>query len=165
MVVSTKLIFASLTNMSKTQYVGPNKILGITKEAITTPSGGEVFRVVYDNNHSELMTKRAFDLLVTEKATDLTDLRERKFRALIPQFITLMMEYDFKSMDCNPFLNRIMDSLQENFDRASNYLWTKDDKEWVPGFNFVEQRTLLECDKVLKAINEDGKSATTTKGE
>lgn len=142
-------------------YVGPNKVFGLVKEELTTPSGGEVFRVVYENGRSEIMTKKSYDLLATENPTDHTELRERKFKIVIPAFITLMMEYDFKSMDCHPFLNKLMDSLQENYDRASNFLWTGDDKSWIPGFNFVENRTLIECNKVLhsiksEAVKEDG---------
>lgn len=147
------------------QYIGPNKVLGLVKQDFQTPSGKDVVEVQYEGAHTpELMSQMAFNLLVTEKPSDYNDLRDRKFRQMIPGILTLITEWDLKSIELKPLLQQIGDNCQDAMERASNYLWTKDDRTWIPGMSFLNERTLLEAERVLKLIGkkEDGPEPKVT---
>lgn len=140
------------------QYIGPNKVVGLVKEEFITPAGNEVVMVQYQGEHPpELMSKKSFDLLVTPAPSDYTDLRARKFEKMLPDIITVLTEFDLKFDEIKPLFEHIAESLQNAFDKANNWLWTHDDRQWVPGMNSLNQRTLLEAEKVLSSMN-DGKS-------
>lgn len=141
--------------MNEKLYIGSDEVFGITKEEFTTPKGSEVVRVNFKNGRTEVMPKLAFEKLATATVSDATDLRDRKFRIVIPQVIELLAEYDFSSKDTGSLFMRCIDSLEENFDRALNMKWTGNDKAWVPGAQSRERFTILECNEVLKTIKKD----------
>lgn len=83
--------------------------------------------------------------------------------SFLQKSISMITEYDIKvnEMDAliNPInaeiqglVNSLGSELDNIFHRASNYLWTKDDTEFVPGANMMMERTLLEATKVNQTI-------------
>jgi len=146
------------------QYIGPNKVLGLVKQDFLTPSGRDVVEVQYEGEHTpELMSQMAFDQLVTETPSDYNDLRDRKFRQMVPGIITLITEWDIKTVELKPLLGQVGDSLQDAMERAGNYLWTHDERTWVPGMSFMTERTLLEAERVLQSIpKKDATGESTT---
>lgn len=178
--------------MQTKKYVGPRGVENVVIEEMKTYSGAEVVTVHYDGGHKELMTKKAFELLMTEEPSDLTSVRNKKMKAmsselypLISEYIltikdnldekkdarvsflgkalALITEYDLKVSEVEPLLNPIvaeiasaMNAINYEIDnilnRATNFLWTKNDAEFVPGVNMMMERTLLEAKKVSAEI-------------
>jgi hypothetical protein len=146
------------------QYIGPNQVMGLVKQDFKTPAGSDVIEVQYKGEHTpELMSQMAFDFLVTETPTDYNDLRDRKFRKMVPQIIAIITEWDLKAIELKAFLGTIGDSLQDAMEKASNYLWTHDTRTWVPGMSFMNERTLLEAERVLQSIPKKDGSETEQK--
>lgn len=77
--------------------------------------------------------------------------------------IAVIAEYDLKVSEIEALLNPIAAEIQSlvniisseldnTFNRATNYLWTKDDSQFIPGTNMMMERTLLEATKINKTI-------------
>lgn len=159
--------FALLTK-NMTQYIGPNKVVGLLKEEMKTPMGNEVVKVVYENHPSQYMTRKCFDLLVSETPPpgDYNYLQEKKFSILLPALIDLIMEYDLNYYEIGRLGQKLVDGLFERFHRASNFMWTGSDENYTPGFDFFNTRTVLDALKVISTIppKEDGKSDSEQSG-
>lgn len=136
------------------QYIGPDKVVGITKHEITTPLGNEVVKVILDNGKEKLMTKKCFDLLVTETPPpgDYNYLQEKKFSVLVPMVIDLINEYDLGYFEIGRFGQKIVDELFERFHRASNFLWNASDEHYVAGFEFMNNKTVLDALHIIHKI-------------
>ena len=60
------------------------------------------------------------------------------------------------------FVNALGFEIDSNFNRATNFLWTNNDKEFIPGVNAMNGRTLLEAQKITKGIKIDESTKTPT---
>ena len=143
------------------KYLGPFKVMGIVKQDITTPLGGEVVQVLYDGRPSEIMPIKALDLFSTEAPTDLTDLQRRRFDHLIPKIIEQMAEIDVRMFEISTLVSRVHETITDHFERASSFLWTKDDNNWVRGMNYMNNRTIIETHHVLLGMKEDEQKGVT----
>lgn len=155
--------------MENEQYIGPFKVLGITKdENLKTPSGGEIVRVMFESGPTQIMTTKAFEALVTKEATDLTSLGDRKVNIVRDAIIEALCEYDPTALEIQTILQRVSNKVSNVYDRASHFLFTKEvygkgnDDSWVPGANFSHYRTLNECNAVLLQIGKDDATAQNT---
>lgn len=77
--------------------------------------------------------------------------------------LAAISEYDIKSSEIEPFFNSInaemaglvngiIFELDNNFNRATNFLWVKNDSDFIPGTNMMMERTLLESKKIIQEI-------------
>jgi hypothetical protein len=145
----------------KKQYIGQHEVFGLVQDELKTPLGSEVVKVIFkEGKEPILMTKKGFDALVTEKPIDATSLMEMKMNILIPEIVKVVAEWDIKIGELHQLSNRLIGNIADNFDRASSFLWHRNDKEWIKGFNPAMERSLLDAEKVLKSIpiDEPGKS-------
>lgn len=140
------------------QYLGPFKVVGIVKMDVKTPLGGDVIEVLYENRPKEIVPLKAFELLVSPVPVDLTTLQRRRFDYLIPKLIEQIAEVDVRMSERVSLFGRLNETIEDHFERASNYLWTGDDRNWAKGVNFMNNRTLIETHKTLLEMNADPKS-------
>lgn len=144
------------------RFIGPRKVeLAIATE-YKTHAGADVIQVVYAGGHKELMPRLAFEYLVTEKPTDWNQLRKVKMGVLTKELLAVIAEHDLKAEDIEALKQSIESELYNSFNRATHYLWTKDDKSFIPGNNVVLERSLLEADIVIKTIAKDESRPETT---
>ena len=77
--------------------------------------------------------------------------------------LTLLAEYSVKQRDIDVVFNDmtadikvafedIGNSIDMNYDRVTNYLWTGDDKKFIPGVHPISEITFLETKKFLERI-------------
>lgn len=145
------------------KYFGAYKILGIAKEDVTTPSGNEIVKVLLENSLPILATIKTLDIVVTDEPSDATVVQNKKFDVMIPEIMKVIAEYDLYAFETESLVRRIIQSFSNSLDRATNYLWTKDDKAWIQNADSTMVRSLLEVDKLLKTIpSDEGKSEDTT---
>lgn len=150
--------------MDNAQYIGPFKVMGITKdEELKTPSGGEIVRVLFESGQVQLMPLKAFEALVTPEATDLTSLGDRKVVLVRDAVIAAIMEWDPNALELQTILQRVSGKISNIYDRASHLLFNKEvygnphDETWVPGANFSHYRTISECEAVFKKMGKEDK--------
>lgn len=149
------------------QYIGPYEIFALVEEEMKTPAGSDVVKVLFtEGKPPMLMPKKALELFMRPSPMDLTTFQEMKFNVMIPEIIKVIGEYDIKMGEIPALMQKLSNTMFDNYDRASIYLWTGDDKNFIPGFNASHERTLLETEKVLKSIPQnDSNNATNKKSE
>lgn len=139
------------------KFYGKGKVIGIEKvEGLTTPSGGEVVRIMFENGSKKIIGKMAYDKFSSDKQVDPNNHQAIKFSPVISLIIDLMTEYDIENYEVESLFKFIKDEIADRFDRASNYLWTGDDRDFIPGMDFRTFKTLLDVEKIIKSIpNKD----------
>lgn len=86
----------------------------------------------------------------------------------VQQSLVLLAEYSIKQRDIDKVFNDmtfdikgafedIGQSIDGNYDRVTNYLWTGDDKKFIPGVHPLSDVTFLETKKFLEKINDTDK--------
>lgn len=133
-------------------FVGAEKVVVVADIAQKTPSGSDMVEVTYESGRKEILTKKFYELVVTEVASDATIVHRTKMNALMPAVKLVICEYDLKVGEIQSFLQVLANGIDDNFSRATNYLWTGDDQGYVPGMNPMNPRSLLEADGVIRSI-------------
>jgi hypothetical protein len=141
----------------KIRYIGPNKINGVVILEEKTPNGKELVKVLYENNviPAEVMPMVTFENLVSDAPKDWNWIRDQRYAPLLKDIASLCLEYDVIHSDINALAEAIKNKLEAAFARATNYLWTKDDAQFIPGMPALSFRSLLEADAILKGIKKD----------
>lgn len=141
----------------KKQFVGPRAVDYVTITEVKTPAGNEVVEISYAGGFKEIMPKISFEELVTEAPTDWNALFATKMNILVRELIKVVVERDFKAVEIANLKISLENALNDSFNRATHYLWTKDDASFTPGYNVVLDRSLLEADQIIKEINNEPK--------
>jgi len=134
-----------------------------TYELISTPEPSDFTMI--RNKKLAAITKELYPLLATYISSLGGTVEEVKASRteFLQKSIALITEYDIKASEIEPLLNPINTEIQgvintiggeldNTFNRATNYLWTKDDTQFIPGTNMMLERTLLEATKVTQII-------------
>jgi hypothetical protein len=146
--------------MESEKYIGPKRVIGITKEDVLTPGGNKVVTVIYDGDYKEIMPLKSYELLVSPTPIqDLRAIQNIKINTILSELLKIVAEYDLKDSEVVPLCQALGNSLNESFNRAANYLWSKDDKRYVAGYDMTRERSILEADIILRSINSDGEKA------
>lgn len=133
-------------------FIGAEKVMSVTNVSQTTPSGSPMVEVTYESGRKEIFTKMFYELIVTPVASDATIVHRAKMNALVPAIKSVICEYDLKVGEIQSLLQALANGIDDNFSRATNYLWTGDDLGYVPGMNPLSPRSLLEADAVIRSI-------------
>lgn len=154
------------TEVAKQQFIGPRRVIGVSvEESLLTNGGAEIVKVLYDGGHSEVMPAKSFAILVTNEPTDWTQLSQRRIADLTRKVLMVLAEHDLKAGEIANLTASVGNELHNSFNRATNYLWTKDDGLFTPGYNVVLDRSLLEADIIIKSIPQaDAKKPEATEG-
>jgi len=151
---------------SSQRFIGPRLVIGASiDETVKTHGGAEVVWVHYDGVHKEIMPKLAYELLVTEAPTDYNDLRKRKIGEMILGILAFLAERDLKAGEIESLKTSLENELFNSFNRATHFLWSKDDAAFTPGYNVVMDRSLLEADIIIKSIPQSNPDVTKPTGE
>lgn len=139
---------------TKATFIGSDKIVTVTPLDQKTPMGSEMLHVAYESGRKKVMTKKTYELLVTDVPSDASIARKTKFNAMVPAVIAVMCEYDIDVSEIQAFLTEVAGSIDNSFARATNFVWTHDDMQYIPNSNPLYDRSLLEADALLKSIPE-----------
>lgn len=144
------------------KFIGPDEIIGVSLSGIKTPSGAQVFEVTLKGGKVRLMPERAMAALVSDEVKDHTYLRDRREITLVPEIVKLIKEYDVPIQEVPHLVQMVAYELDNHFGRAANWLWTKDDSKYAPGFDAMHDVTLLMAERVIAEIPNE--PAKTTEG-
>ena len=106
-------------------------------------SGEPLIKVKYIQGGVEYFTKRMLEAVVTDKSTDLTDLRTRRMYPVIQEILKVLSLYGFKPHSEFEFLySMLKGTLDERLKQASDFLWGVDDQDlsFIDLVNTLEQR-------------------------
>ena len=150
------------TPVEAERFIGPRKVEMAIATDYKTHAGNDVVEIRYAGGYRELMPKSEFEFLLTDKPTDWNDLRKRKLGRITKGLLAVLAEHDVKAQDIEAIKQSLETELYNSFNRVTHYLWTKDDKSFIPGNNVVMERSLLEADIVIKSIPTDEQSTPET---
>lgn len=96
-----------------------------------------------------------------------SDNKESKLKFL-QETLILLAEYSVKQRDLDKIFDTmaasitgsfqdIGNSIDENYNRVTNFLWTGDDKKFIPGVHPMSDITFLETKKFLDIISKNEK--------
>lgn len=137
-----------------------------TYELVSTkePSDYTAIRnVKYAAMNKEIYPIIAEYVLAIAPNVGLADAKKDARHDFLGKALAMMTEFDIKVSEIESFLNPIIAELNgavnaigyemdNTFNRATNYLWTKNDGDFIPGTNMILERTLLEAKKVNSEI-------------
>lgn len=114
-------------------YYGPNAVL--------SKVGDENYVTLeLDNQKKVVVPTSQIDTLITDKPTDLTELRRLRTLPVIQSTLILMKKFNIRQDEVEYILGMVAESINQNMTAASNKLWNVDD---------YGQQTFLEIDDVL----------------
>lgn len=150
------------------KYLGPDKIVGVELLTIKTPSGGNIFefeteRVGQDNvryTEKEIVPEKSVAIAVGDQPKDYTKLFQDKMNVIIPEIVNVIEEYNLDFSQVDALTRSLTISLDLRFNRALSFLFTGDDKNFIPGFDPRNSVSVLGTEKVIAAIpNSDAEGA------
>lgn len=133
-------------------FIGNNEIATVADSARVTPMGSAMVDITFVGGGKMTLTKKTYELVVTDVASDMSIARRIKFNALVPAIKVVIGEYDIQVAEIQPLLQELAASIDNNFARATNFAWTKDDSEFIPNTNPLYARTLNEAHDIITSI-------------
>jgi hypothetical protein len=133
-------------------FIGPRQIKSVETSKLKTPEGKEIVRVVFEGDHVELFPRAIFDKTVTSEPTDFSQLAEVRKKIVTGQIIGVLKENDVQLQELNDIFKFVGFQSDIHFDKASNYLWTNNDDEFVPGMAVLARRTFLDAQRIIDDI-------------
>jgi hypothetical protein len=130
------------------KFYGPHEIKDITVRK------GHIFNVTLDDEQTIPLTEKAIIAIVTDEKNDYNHIRKALFDVLVPEIVNVIRDYDVSVSDINALFQEVGKEIDGRFARATNFLWTKDDKRFIPGFSVMDSVTLLMAEEVIDNILE-----------
>ncbi len=152
--MSEETIVPPAAEAGAASYIGSDKISVVAEIDQVTPMGSPMVEITFENGSTAVMPKKTYELVVTDVASDASIVRKTKFNTLVPAVKALICEYDMKVSEIQGFMQELGASIDQNFARATNWAWTKDDSQYVPNTNPLFERSLLEADVIIRSIEE-----------
>ena len=126
------------------------KDFNYVRDQKVNPALDEIYRIVGDFFHS-----------IANGADEVTRKASRK--EALSKILSVTCEYDITAKEVEGVVNQIMSHAQSfmsayafeldaSFERANNFLWTGNDKIFVPGYSAGDDRTYMEAKVVLNKI-------------
>lgn len=113
-------------------------------------------------------TEKSLVAIVSDERKDHNHIRYARFNVLVPEMINVIEEYDIPVSDINALLQDVAREVDARFARATNWLWTRDDNRYVPGFNPMEDITLIMAKEITNTIpkhDTGGSASVETTGD
>ena len=124
---------------------------------------GDLVEIKFTNGQRRIMPKKTFDLVCTDSPSTFDHVEKIKFETMAKEIIQIILSYDIQLIETNRLIGYITNELQGRFNRAQNYLWTKDDSKYIAGFDPTSFFTILEAERIIAEIKkpDDGKQNTS----
>ena len=147
-------------------YFGPAEVTMVIELNQKTPSGGDVVKVCLDRKVQpyEIISKAAFEKLVSLEPVEDTLFQLKRYRPVLDKFAEILLEEGLIYADVPYVCKALHEKLSTAYERATNFLWTKDDTQFIPGVHELTNRSLLEADAIIKGISNESKNTGEEKG-
>lgn len=136
----------------KPMFIGSEQVAMVADTDRKTPMGSDIVEVTFTSGKKKFFTKKTYELVVTDIASDATIAHKVKFAALLPAVKMIICEYDLEVGEVQSFMQSLGAGIDDNFNRATNWAWTQDDSNYIPGMNPLYTRSLLDADAMIRSI-------------
>lgn len=134
------------------KFIGPDKIEEVLFTEQRTPNGGVVFELRLSNGTTVIMPEKGLVAVVSDEAKDHNHVRDARVNMMVPEIVKIIEEYDLPVTQVVHLLQSIGSAIDNRFARAMNWMWTRNDKRFVPGFSPENDATVLMAERVIGQI-------------
>jgi hypothetical protein len=141
------------------KYIGPDEIVSTEPSELKTPEGKGVVEVVFKSGRKHIFTEETLAYVVTDEVSDHNTVQEKKFTPVIRKIMSVLLEHDLNVSEIEMLFKQIGFNLDSTFNRATSYLWFKDEKEFVQGFDPMYNVSLLMAENIVPKKEDDKKTS------
>jgi hypothetical protein len=131
----------------KGKYIGLKKIKKTDMADRKTYMGSEVLDIEYEDGKKVQIPKEVAIKLATEKAMDLTSLRDKFVEPVISRLIVILLESEIEIDMIDYALQKLAQSVNQRIEKASEMLWGKP----------LHERNIVDVHLVLTKNNGEPK--------
>ena len=138
------------------KYIGPNEIVSIEQADFKTPGGKDILKVTFKSGRHHIYSKETLERIVTDALSDETTVMEKKLMPVVQEVMNILAEHDINVGEIEMLFKQLGMNIDKAFNQATSYMWFKEPKEFVPGFDPMHNVSLLMAERVLKDVREHG---------
>lgn len=128
------------------KFVGQKQIATVSETDQTTSGGFKILKVEYTDKTVEHISPLLFSHIVTDKAVDLSQLRDKRVFPVVQALLVVLRDYGIKMSEL-PYMSSVLNqSIDFNHKQALATLLSA----WMPKPNDPEDVDLVTIDRVLK---------------
>ena len=135
------------------KFIGADEIESIKPAEVKTPEGKDVMEVTFKNKKKYIYPVTTLELVVTDELSDASTVQQKKMTPMIRQVLGICAEYDLSVSEIEMLFKQIGSNLDLAFNRATNQIWFGDDTRFAPGFDPMNDVSLLMAHSVLSKID------------
>lgn len=124
----------------KGKFIGPKRIKELSLSIDRTLLDQDVYTVSYRDGTKENLPKQVIKEVATDKAKDLTKLRELRVAPVVGKLMGIITEADLRIDDTNYAIQKLDASVEEAIKKTIIKLWGKE----------FPERTMMQMNKILK---------------
>jgi hypothetical protein len=121
-------------------YIGPKEVKSVEDVAEKHNGTIDLVKVTYADDTVDTLTKKCFDVSVTDAPLDLTSLRDRRTQPIAKAILELLLEYGVPLADVNFITTTVAVSINASVDAANTKIWGKAEQDV----------NLIEIDNVIR---------------
>lgn len=137
------------------KFIGPDEIESTAVADFTTPEGKEIIEVTFKGGRKHIFSAETLDYIITDEVSDHNSVQDKKLMPIVRKIMSIIAEHDINVGELEMLFKQVGMNLDKAFNQATSYLWFKDDKEFVPGFDPMHGVSLLMAERVLREIRKD----------
>lgn len=141
------------------KYIGPDEIISTESTGYTTPSGKSFINVCFKTGRSHPYTEETLSYIVTDEPSDPTSVLEKKMTPIVRKVMDVLYEYDVNSGEIEMLFKQIGFNIDVVFDKATSWLWFKNHKEHVPGFDPMMYVSLMMAKTITPQDDTEQKNS------
>jgi hypothetical protein len=141
------------------KFIGPDEIVSTDVYEKTTPEGKGIVEVTFKTGRKHIFTEETLEYIVTDEVSDLNAVQEKKFTPVLRKIMSVLMEHDINIGEVEMLFKQLGYNLDMVFNRGTSYLWFKDEKEFVPGFDPMYNVSLLMAEHAAPKKEDEKKTS------
>ena len=133
-----------MQNQYEDKFLGPKRIK-IVQDTGKTAGHVDLLKITFDDGTSESYSALmlAAENVVTPQPTDATALQVARLYPVVNKILEVCRDYILKMSEFNHLTALIIASVNNNFDRADQFLWKTE---------YLTERTMNDLEEVMKQI-------------
>ena len=137
------------------KFIGGDTIVSTEMLDVKTPQGKDILEVTFKSGKKRVYPSETMARIITEEVSDASAVSEKKLLPVIREVMAILAENDISVGEIDMFQKQLGSNIENAFNRATSFMWFKDDAEFVPNFNPMFDVSLLMAHKVITNIKNE----------
>lgn len=141
------------------KFIGGDTIVGAEVLDMRTPQDKDILEITFKSGKKRVYPAATVERIVTDEVSDASAVSEKKLLPVVREVMAILAENDISVGEIDMFQKQLGSNIENAFNRATSFMWFKDDTEFVPNFNPMFDVSLLMAHKVITNIKHDTDAA------